>query len=60
MQDIEEAAEKAKILNFINKTDKGFQTNVDWFRMNWDQIKLDADFNPGMNSAARKIKCTFL
>ena len=28
MQDIEEAAEKAKILNFIRKTDKGFQTNV--------------------------------
>lgn len=53
------STEKAKeIIGYEPKInfDEGFQTNVDWFRMNWDQIKLDADFNPGMNSAARKIK----
>ena len=45
-----------KIIGYEPKVDfdDGFLKNVEWFKMNWDQIKLDADFNPGMNSAARK------
>lgn len=33
--------------------EEGFQTNIEWFRDNWDKIKIVADFPPGMSSAVR-------
>ena len=32
---------------------EGFQTNIEWFRDNWDHIAAVADFPPGMSSAVR-------
>ena len=33
--------------------EEGFQTNIDWFRDNWEKIEALADFPPGMSSAVR-------
>ncbi|HSW40805.1 MAG TPA: NAD-dependent epimerase/dehydratase family protein [Acidobacteriota bacterium] len=33
--------------------EEGFQTNIEWFRDNWDKIEAVADFPPGMSSAVR-------
>ncbi|WP_333655809.1 NAD-dependent epimerase/dehydratase family protein [Dissulfurispira sp.] len=40
------------IVNF----EEGFQTNIEWFRDNWDKIESLADFPPGMSSAVRSIE----
>jgi len=32
---------------------EGFQTNIDWFKDNWNKIEMVADFPPGMSSAVR-------
>jgi nucleoside-diphosphate-sugar epimerase len=32
---------------------EGFQANVEWFRDNWSQMQVVADFPPGMSSAVR-------
>jgi nucleoside-diphosphate-sugar epimerase len=34
---------------------EGFQTNIEWFRDNWDKIESVVDFPPGMSSAVRGI-----
>lgn len=31
--------------------DRGLAITIDWFRQNWDAIKRDAEFPPGMSSA---------
>jgi len=33
--------------------EEGFQTNIEWFRDNWEIIEGVADFPPGMSSAVR-------
>ncbi|MGD9819532.1 MAG: NAD-dependent epimerase/dehydratase family protein [Desulfomonilaceae bacterium] len=33
--------------------DEGLKQNIEWFRENWEQIKICADFPPGMSSAVR-------
>lgn len=33
---------------------EGFNTNIEWFRDNWEKIQVVADFKPGMSSAVRK------
>jgi nucleoside-diphosphate-sugar epimerase len=33
--------------------EEGFQTTLEWFKDNWDQICAVADFPPGMSSAVR-------
>ena len=48
----------AKAKNLINyepiiSFDEGLLTTIEWFRENWDQIEILADFNPGMSSALR-------
>jgi nucleoside-diphosphate-sugar epimerase len=35
--------------------DEGLSATVDWFRANWEDIKRDAEFPPGMSAAARGI-----
>lgn len=37
----------------IVKFEEGFKQNVEWFKLNWDEIEKDADFKPGMSSAVR-------
>jgi UDP-glucose 4-epimerase len=32
---------------------EGFQTNIEWFKDNWEKIEKVADFPPGMSSAVR-------
>jgi len=32
--------------------EEGLGRTVDWFKQNWDQIRRDAEFPPGMSSAA--------
>ena len=36
--------------------DEGFQSNIEWFRDNWEKIESLADFPPGMSSAVRGVK----
>jgi nucleoside-diphosphate-sugar epimerase len=35
--------------------DVGLKLTVDWFKENWDDIRRDAEFPPGMSSAARGV-----
>jgi UDP-glucose 4-epimerase len=35
--------------------DQGLQATVDWFRKNWDEVRRDAEFPPGMSAAARGV-----
>jgi len=35
--------------------DDGLKATVDWFRANWEEIRRDAEFPPGMSSAARGV-----
>ena len=35
--------------------DQGLQQTVDWFKTNWKEIQRDAEFPPGMSSAARGV-----
>ncbi len=47
-----------KAMNLVNygplvDFQEGFQTNIEWFRDNWDHIAAVADFLPGMSSAVR-------
>lgn len=35
--------------------DRGLSETVDWFKKNWDEIRRDAEFPPGMSSAARGV-----
>ncbi|GAB6182715.1 NAD-dependent epimerase/dehydratase family protein [Thermodesulfovibrio hydrogeniphilus] len=37
----------------IVEFEEGFQTNIEWFKDNWDKIVALADFPPGMSSAVR-------
>jgi len=39
----------------IVQFEEGFETNIEWFKDNWDKIELLADFPPGMSSAVRGI-----
>ena len=36
--------------------DAGLQKTIEWFQANWDNIRRDAEFPPGMSSATRGIK----
>ena len=36
--------------------DEGLQKTVKWFKANWENIRRDAEFPPGMSSATRGIK----
>jgi nucleoside-diphosphate-sugar epimerase len=36
--------------------EEGFQSNIVWFRDNWEKIEAVADFPPGMSSAVRGVK----
>lgn len=46
-----------ELLGYEPKTDfdQGLQETVVWFRNNWDDIRRDAEFPPGMSSAARGV-----
>lgn len=33
----------------------GLKETIDWFRAHWEEIKRDAEFPPGMSSAARGV-----
>jgi len=35
--------------------DRGLQETVRWFQSNWDEIRRDAEFPPGMSAAARGV-----
>jgi len=35
--------------------EEGFQTNIEWFKDNWEKIEALADFPPGMSSAVRGV-----
>lgn len=35
--------------------DQGLAETVDWFKKNWEEIRRDAEFPPGMSSAARGV-----
>jgi len=35
--------------------DQGLRETVEWFRKNWEEIRRDAEFPPGMSSAARGV-----
>lgn len=35
--------------------DEGLRTTVEWFRQNWDAIRRDAEFPPGMSAATRSL-----
>jgi UDP-glucose 4-epimerase len=37
------------------KFDDGLTATLDWFRTNWEEIRRDAEFPPGMSSAARGV-----
>ncbi|MBC8487339.1 MAG: NAD-dependent epimerase/dehydratase family protein [Bacteroidetes bacterium] len=45
-----------KLINYrpITSFEKGLQTNVEWFKTNWDKIQVASDFPVGMSSAVRK------
>jgi len=48
--------EKAKdLLGYEPKTtfEEGIEKTISWFRENWDTIKRDAEFPPGMSSAVK-------
>jgi hypothetical protein len=51
--------EKAKRLvgyEPLVKFEEGLQTNIEWFRDNWGNIEMVADFPPGMSSAVRGVE----
>ncbi len=35
---------------------EGLENTIEWFKANWDNIRRDAEFPPGMSSAARHIE----
>ncbi len=35
--------------------DDGLKATVDWFHVNWEDIRRDAEFPPGMSAAARGV-----
>jgi hypothetical protein len=35
--------------------DDGLKATIEWFRRNWEQIRRDAEFPPGMSSATRGV-----
>jgi nucleoside-diphosphate-sugar epimerase len=35
--------------------DDGLATTVEWFKQNWDAIRRDAEFPPGMSAATRGL-----
>ena len=35
--------------------DEGLRTTVEWFQQNWDAIRRDAEFPPGMSAATRGV-----
>ena len=39
------------MMNFVD----GLEATVGWFRANWEEIRRDAEFPPGMSSAARGV-----
>lgn len=43
----------SELLGYDPKTnfDTGLVTTIDWFKENWDRIRRDAEFPPGMSSA---------
>lgn len=50
--------EKAReILGYEPRTDfeTGLQNTIAWFRDNWDEIRRDAEFPPGMSAAAKGV-----
>lgn len=36
--------------------DDGLQRTVEWFKSNWEDVKRDAEFPPGMSSATRFVR----
>lgn len=47
-----------KLLGYKPKTqfDDGLNNTIDWFKTNWDMIKNNSSFSPGMSSAVRNKK----
>jgi len=47
-----------KILGYEPKMEfeTGLDHTIQWFRANWDAIQRDAEFPPGMSSAAREVE----
>jgi nucleoside-diphosphate-sugar epimerase len=45
------------LLGYEPKMDieQGLENTIQWFRDNWDDIRRDAEFPPGMSSATRGI-----
>ena len=45
------------LLGYKPKTqfDEGLRETVNWFKENWEEIQRDAEFGPGMSSAARGV-----
>ena len=45
-----------KLIDYKPKTkfEDGLSSNMEWFRLNWDNIQVAADFPVGMSSAVRK------
>jgi len=35
--------------------EEGFETNINWFKENWELIEKYADFPPGMSSAVKNV-----
>jgi len=49
---IEKAERLVRYKPFVD-FEEGFESNIEWFRDNWDRIEALADFPPGMSSAVR-------
>jgi nucleoside-diphosphate-sugar epimerase len=50
--------EKAKrLIGYNPNTDfkEGLERTIEWFKDNWEKIKISADFPPGISSAVREI-----
>jgi len=41
--------------NMIVFFEEGFETNINWFKENWELIEKYADFPPGMSSAVKNV-----
>jgi UDP-glucose 4-epimerase len=46
-----------ELLGYVPRTefDDGLIATVEWFRSNWEAIRRDAEFPPGMSSATRNV-----
>jgi len=47
----------AELLGYVPQMsfDEGLRSTVEWFQQNWDAIRRDAEFPPGMSAATRGV-----